>query len=127
MKISKLRIAKWKVNRKLWIKALRSNKYKQGTGQLLDDGGNYCCLGVLCDIIGMQPKYKDCSNYFGNDSEMAPYSAVHAVGLSDQHGTYEVKNDADCCLTTDNDIGITFPEIADLIEKEPKGLFRENK
>jgi len=43
-----------------WIKALRSDDYKQTTGKLFGtlDGGDslfeenvgYCCLGVLCDI-----------------------------------------------------------------------------
>jgi hypothetical protein len=32
-----------------WVKALRSEKYKQWQGQLRDVKG-YCCLGVLCDI-----------------------------------------------------------------------------
>lgn len=32
-----------------WIKALRSGKYEQGNGHLLNKG-KYCCLGVLCEI-----------------------------------------------------------------------------
>lgn len=32
-----------------WIKALRSGKYQQTTGDLHNLGA-YCCLGVLCDI-----------------------------------------------------------------------------
>lgn len=51
MKLSK------KAKRK-WLNALRSGKYKQGTGSLLtqfiDDDGqkrkDYCCLGVACSI-----------------------------------------------------------------------------
>ena len=34
-----------------WVEALRSGKYKQGRGQLRL-GDTYCCLGVLCDIMG---------------------------------------------------------------------------
>ncbi len=42
----------------LWLKALRSGKYDQGTGRLksteIDFGGQendyFCCLGVLCEI-----------------------------------------------------------------------------
>ena len=30
-----------------WIEALRSGEYKQGREWLLDNGGGYCCLGVL--------------------------------------------------------------------------------
>jgi hypothetical protein len=35
--------------KKQWVEALRSGKYKQGTGHLRT-GDNYCCLGVLCDL-----------------------------------------------------------------------------
>lgn len=33
------------------VSALRSGKYKQGRGQLFK-GGEYCCLGVACDLYG---------------------------------------------------------------------------
>lgn len=33
-----------------WVAALRSGKYKQGKGFLLDENGKYCCLGVACSI-----------------------------------------------------------------------------
>ncbi len=33
-----------------WLEALRSGKYKQGTHSLSSNTGQYCCLGVLCDI-----------------------------------------------------------------------------
>lgn len=38
-----------------WIEALRSGKYKQGTGVLrgkdLSGKTRHCCLGVLCEIL----------------------------------------------------------------------------
>lgn len=40
--------------KKRWVEALRSGKYKQGNGVLLDHtetGQELCCLGVLCDVI----------------------------------------------------------------------------
>lgn len=40
---------------KKWVKALRSGKYKQGNGSLVEEDkyGNkkYCCLGVLGEIL----------------------------------------------------------------------------
>lgn len=42
--------------RYIWVKALRSGNYKQGTSQLfIKDwvGDSYCCLGVLCDITAV--------------------------------------------------------------------------
>lgn len=33
-----------------WVVALRSGTYKQGRGRLRNANGEYCCLGVLCEI-----------------------------------------------------------------------------
>ncbi len=35
--------------KELWVKALRSGEYQQGKEHLRKDG-QYCCLGVLCDL-----------------------------------------------------------------------------
>jgi len=34
-----------------WIEALRSGRYKQGRGFLRNANDEFCCLGVLCDIV----------------------------------------------------------------------------
>lgn len=34
-----------------WLKALRSGDYPQGTGQLRNSDDEFCCLGVLCDVV----------------------------------------------------------------------------
>lgn len=33
-----------------WIDALTSGEYQQGRGMLQSTAGEYCCLGVLCDL-----------------------------------------------------------------------------
>jgi len=41
--------------RNKWIKALRSDEYEQGRGQLaipVNEHDAFCCLGVLCDVLG---------------------------------------------------------------------------
>ena len=38
-----------------WTKALRSGRYKQAQGVLKMDGA-YCCLGVLCNVMGAKFK-----------------------------------------------------------------------
>lgn len=45
-------------DKKTWTTALRSGKYKQGSGQLVNYAGDkHCCLGVAqCAIGGRQPK-----------------------------------------------------------------------
>jgi hypothetical protein len=45
-----------------WLAALRSDKYQQGEGALSQDG-NFCCLGVLCDIAGYKWKKEVNTNY----------------------------------------------------------------
>ena len=45
-----------RVKRK-WIAALRSGKYEQGQGWLMN-GEKYCCLGVLCDVFEKEKKQK---------------------------------------------------------------------
>lgn len=39
-----------KRHRRAWIKALRSGTYRQGEGRLRQDGGEFCGLGVACDV-----------------------------------------------------------------------------
>lgn len=40
-----------------WIEALRSGKYKQGTGRLRSNDDCYCCLGVLCEVAGIKAEH----------------------------------------------------------------------
>lgn len=52
-----------------WLAALRSGEYKQTRGALfrprrLDDvkpifPAGYCCLGVLCDVMGLEKETRD--------------------------------------------------------------------
>jgi hypothetical protein len=37
-----------------WTTALRSGDYKQGRACLRSIDNEYCCLGVLCDVIGLE-------------------------------------------------------------------------
>lgn len=50
-----------------WLRALRSDKFKQGREQLRD-GDRFCCLGVLCELAersGVIESYK--GNYLPAD------------------------------------------------------------
>lgn len=63
------------VFKKKWLAALRSGKYKQGRGYLLeiDDQGNktYCCLGVACKVVRIGDQYLD-SELITQDMVRAP-------------------------------------------------------
>lgn len=98
-----------------WVQALRSGKYKQGRGSLREHDA-YCCLGVLCDIHAKETgghwdtrgEYLDCGG-------ILPVSVRCWAGLESRDpevGGYYSGH----CLSTHNDNGRPFPEIADLIE-----------
>lgn len=61
--------------KKLWVKALRSGKYKQGTGVLHRTDDRFCCLGVLCEVAikqGVQLSTKideDLGFYYYDDAD----------------------------------------------------------
>lgn len=99
-----------------WVKALRSGKYKQGSGRLRDLNNNYCCLGVLCEVAGKKAKINasDNSYKYESNSFFAPYDL-----LDNKYGNIP---SLDVALVNLNDIGydnappLTFDEIADIIQ-----------
>ena len=108
--------------KKQWVKALRSKKYKQATGQLrVKEGKNdysYCCLGVLCDITKTNwhnPFMEDGEKEPLHKFEALPPRLVKRFGL--KNGAGELPNSTNS-LAELNDGGKSFKEIADIIEKE---------
>jgi hypothetical protein len=39
---------------KKWVDALRSGKFEQGQGFLHKSDGKMCCLGVACEVMGLE-------------------------------------------------------------------------
>lgn len=105
--------------KKLWVDALRSGQYPQGRYSLQGEDGRFCCLGVLCDLA---KKEEVCShvvdkslfgtfNMYDGEEEFLPESVMEwadIVGNPMVAGNF---------LTTHNDRGTPFAEIADLIDK----------
>lgn len=78
-----------KTAKKKWLKALRSEDYKQGTGCLKrvnENGATYCCLGVLMDTLGTRWRKVAGANYLayrgGSVATLSP-DVKRQVGLSD--------------------------------------------
>ncbi len=95
------------------VAALRSGKYKQGRHNLKTTDGEFCCLGVLCEIVApgdwrLQPEMR---RYIQPcDAGAFPPSEVLArVGIDDDELAWP--------LAGMNDDGQSFAEIADFIEK----------
>jgi hypothetical protein len=106
--------------RELWLEALRSGRYKQGTGSLsahtLHDGLTWCCLGVACHVLDIpegQVRWlefptdvsHDTLNHLGIEIPEAIRTGVWSSNLADM-----------------NDNGKSFDEIADHIESTSIGV-----
>jgi hypothetical protein len=114
-----------------WVAALRSGEYKQGIEQLKDCNGNFCCLGLLCDlaekegIVESSPQETEeyGSGDFGyrmkgsEDSfefETLPKAVMDWAGLDSDNPIIGDNNRATYC----NDVcRMSFNKIADLVEK----------
>ena len=107
--------AKKKAKREVkWIKELRSGEYSQSGGQLKNESG-FCCLGVGCKIFLKPDEWKD--------SDKISQKLRIKLGLKTDSGTYTINNTR-YSLTSKNDNGKTFNEIADIITSIPKNLFK---
>lgn len=110
-----------------WVEALRSGKYKQGTGSLCEithSGEHYCCLGVLCDIanipytIGSAP-FKT----YDGDKIGLSLGIMKKVGMESSLGRFRtINNGIQFDLSKLNDGGRSFKEIADVIEQNWEAL-----
>ena len=96
-----------------WADALESGEYKQTQGRLYD-GKGYCCLGVLCDLVGLKPKYFPKAGFlFDSQGASLPNSVLEKTGITSTYGCYPGNN-----LTNLNDVdGKSFPEIAEVIRE----------
>lgn len=120
-------------NAQALVDALRSGDYQQTTGTLRDDTG-HCCLGVGCDISGLgtwkeQPErgayaYETAVD---TDSGLLPADVRTWLGFRSVDGRFKspvpIEGQTHSSLSGRNDAGLTFAEIADIIESEPEGLF----
>jgi hypothetical protein len=104
-----------------WLEALRSGKYKQGNRVLrktTDDQDEYCCLGVLCDLISPEKWHKPeigtwvafLSTNGDKKRHFPPDEIMRVAGLSTENGD---------TLAGKNDEGESFEEIAKYIEENP--------
>lgn len=110
---------------KLWCEELRSGKHKQGVGALRTDDDRFCCLGVLCKMYSDKTGVPWLQSAHG-DSHMSIHEATGALpdevmewaGMQSKWG--ELRNGV--YLSSKNDRGAYFPEIADMIEKDAEYL-----
>lgn len=105
----------------LWVAALNSGEYKQGT-LWLRNNDKFCCLGVLCDLAvkagvttqePLSPTNPQVVMYGGTHTGALPANVVKWAGIqADQrvpslNRAFSILNDQD---------GLDFQQIADIIE-----------
>jgi hypothetical protein len=104
---------------KLWADDLRDPAHKQAKGALFD-GEGYCCLGRFCVVLGEQ-FVRDASTqkYFvegTNNCEVLPDRVIDKAGMATGDGQFVPSYSRIDSLADVNDEGLTFPQIADLID-----------
>ena len=115
--------------KKLWVKALKSGKYKQAKNYLCA-GGRHCCLGVLCELYNKEMKKNNKKTLskttvsietnhkpknveqFGKDVSVLPNKVQKWAGMKTAVGYLPNHRH----LADLNDSGVKFKRIAKIIE-----------
>lgn len=117
-----------KMNRRVkekWVEALRSGEHQQVKDKLEVPSGGRCCLGVLCylaveDGLNLNVQVYDQTVTYDGVEATPPRNVVRWAGTESANPMIRFRgNDGqyyDYTLTHLNDTGLTFDQIADLIE-----------
>jgi len=105
-----------------WIEALRSGDYKQCRHALRNRDNHYCCLGVLCELQGVEWQSNvshSLGDYFYIAKSLPDDGESKRSWFPDQAFLDEVgiSHEFASQLADNNDKGDTFEEIATVIEK----------
>lgn len=123
-----------KAQRDKWIKALRSDKYKQTTMKLKTRESNivqeaYCCLGILCKLTLKQDiEYSNFGHFttlldsVGSEKFVNSKKIVRAL-KTDLCGDDFLDQNLELVLVHLNDVKeYSFKQIADFIEQQTIGI-----
>lgn len=103
------------------VAALRDGGYRQAYGALRD-GDKYCCMGVACDISKMGQWYAtilmEGPVYYLDTKSVLPRAVREWLGWYSSTGylTFKDRTGAVIELTALNDHGMSFDQIADIIQ-----------
>jgi len=131
------------IKQEKWLKALESGEYKQGKGQLCDEDGGHCCLGVAGRTMGLKFVLMDGETLSGYriGGERNYLDRYEEIGLMDWAGHIpngikerEAKEyfpeitDAfgSGALSAINDRGATHKQIAHFIRENPDRVFTKS-
>lgn len=117
--------------KKMWVESLRSGDYQQGFDVLRTDN-DFCCLGVLCDLYGKVhgigwdevgdstglSRFRFLDNLATLPDEVRSWSGL-ASHNPRVYTDLDVVSESRVTIAELNDTrGVTFSEIADLIEEQ---------
>ena len=107
----------------MWVAALRSNRFEQGKGALVNaTRAKYCCLGVLCELaIQNEVPVKvrltsDGEMAYGDGTAFPPPEVCEWAGLRTESA--QLHDAPEDSLALMNDKGFSFAEIANVIEQK---------
>lgn len=112
-----------------WCEALESGEYKQARGQLRKSG-RFCCLGVLCNMHAqahpdIAAEQKRATEYMG-EQDLPPMAVQEWAGLGTEEGAFYgyagLQDTYTSLADLNDDVKLTFPEIAKVIRKHYKEL-----
>jgi len=112
----------------IWVDALRSGKYKQGTGQLQEEilttnadaedefipAGKFCCLGVACEALGID--YENADGMINDDDDAEALGLEASYNYEDDAGDVPHVQDQDDLATLNDTFHWSFEQIADALE-----------
>ena len=111
---------------RLWIDTLKTTDKKQGRVYLHHaKADTWCCLGIACDLFVPQSERKldeetGAEEFDGKDVRL-PSKVQDLLGLHSMFGD-SVQGDLRA-ISAYNDSGMSFREIADLLERNPECYF----
>lgn len=110
--------------RRLWVRALRSGKYRWGRKSLHPSESKFCCFGVLCEVAVQQGVIKA----YDPDRGLLPRVVREWAGLTSGYGDFHATRGELDTLVSLNDESKRnpFAKIANMIERNHKGLFVED-
>lgn len=91
-----------------WVEALRSGEYEQGELYLRKDG-RHCCLGVLCELVGLQ--ISDGGMMVVGPHDVDDYEPIYEIIGKDAARELWRRNDGNGAIKH------SFPAIANYIEE----------
>lgn len=114
----------------LWIEDLIMNPELQGSDELLNNRGKYCCLGRLCVVAGIDEEEIKCESFiredlFGYEHDLLPDAFIGEINTGSILYILTAMNDGVSKWTAKDELKkwdimkdrYTFPEIADFLEK----------